>query len=245
MDLSVGNVFPAPSVVGRLQNQIGLVESVARTAARRATKWLSRAGAGCGVKSEEVTSARVTSEKASPGSCLPRELGRLQNEMLSRTGVRIAVGAGSSRVVAGTASRAAGHGAPRVVEAGRERAFLAPLPLQNLYGLPDASLRVLRASGMVTIGELQRVPKAALQAEFGNAEGLRLWKNARGIDSPPDGGQGSFRVAPAADSEVLLSGALRRRTRRRTFSLLRSYFPRQFAKLPSNTLTRDGGLPSR
>jgi len=235
MDLSVGNVFPAPSVVGRLQNQIGIIESVARIAARRATKWLSRTGVWCG----------LTSEKASPGSCLPRELGRLQNEMLSRTGVRIALGAGSSRVVAGTASRTAGHGAPQVVAAGRERAFLAPLPLQNLYGLPDASLRVLRASGMVTIGELQRVPKAALQAEFGNAEGLRLWKNARGIDSPPDGGQGSFRVAPAADSEVLLSGALRRRTRRRTFSLLRSYFPRQFAKFPSKMLRRAGGLPSR
>jgi hypothetical protein len=238
-------VFPAPSVIGRLPNQIGIIESVARIAARRATKWLSRTGAWWGVKSEEVTSARVTSKKVSPGSCLPRELGRLQNEMLSRTGVRIAVGAGSSRVVAGTASRVAGHGAPQVVEAGRERAFLAPLPLQNLYGLPDATLRVLRASGMVTIGELQRVPKAALQAEFGNAEGLRLWKSARGIDSPPDGGQGAFRVEPAADSEVLLSGALRRRTRRRTFLLLRGYFPRQFAKLPSNVLRRAGGLPSR
>jgi nucleotidyltransferase/DNA polymerase involved in DNA repair len=178
MDLSVGNVFPTPSVIGRLQNQIGLIENAARIVARRATNWLSRTGVW----------RRVRSEKAARGSGLSRELGRLQNEMLSRTGVHIALGAGSSQVVAGTASRAAGHGAPQVVAAGRERAFLAPLPLQNLYGLPGGTLQVLRASGMVTIGQLQRVPKAALQAEFGNAEGLRLWKSARGIDSSTIGG---------------------------------------------------------
>lgn len=194
MDLSVGSVFPAPSVIGRLQNQMGIIENAARIAARRATNWLSRAGVWCG----------VTPEKAPRGSCLPRELERLQNEMLSRTGVRIALGAGSSRVVAGTASRSARRGAPQVVAAGRERAFLAPLPLQNLYGLPGATLRVLRANGMVTIGELQRVPKAALQAEFGNAEGLRLWKSARGIDSLTDGRQGPFRLEPAAGFEALL-----------------------------------------
>jgi DNA polymerase iota-like protein len=194
MDLSVGTVFPAPSVIGRLQNQIGIIENAARIAERCATNWLSRAGVWCG----------VTSEKALRDSCLPRELGRLQSEMLSRTGIRIALGAGSSRVVAGTASRSAGHGAPQIVAAGRERAFLAPLPLQNLYGLSAATLRVLRANGMVTIGELQRVPKAALQAEFGSAEGLRLWKSARGIDSPTDRGQRPFRVEPAADCEALL-----------------------------------------
>jgi hypothetical protein len=221
MNLSVGSVFPAPSVIGRLQNQIGLIENAARIAARRATSWLSRTGVWRGVRSE----------KTSRGSCLPRELGRLQNEMLRRTGVRIALGAGSSQVVAGTASRAAGHGAPQVVAAGRERAFLAPLPLQNLYGLPDGTLRVLRASGMVTIGELQRVPKAALQAEFGNAEGLRLWKSARGIDSPANGGQGPFRVDPAADSAALLSAALRPRTRQRAFLQLRGCFLRRVREI--------------
>src|SRR5208282_4997483 len=87
-----------------------------------------------------------------------------------------------SRVVARTASRLAGTAGVIVVATGQERAFLAPLPLRRLDGVPDAQLKVLRASGMVTIGELQRVPKAALQAEFGHAEGLRLWRAARGMD---------------------------------------------------------------
>jgi hypothetical protein len=221
MDLSVGNVFPAPSVIGRLQNQIGLIENAARIAGRRATSWLSRTGVWRGLRSE----------KASHGSCLPRELERLQNDMLRRTGVRIALGVGSSQVVAGTASRAAGHGAPRVVAAGGERAFLAPLPLQSLYGLPDGTLRVLRANGMVTIGELQRVPKAALQAEFGNAEGLRLWKSARGIDSPANGGREPFRVEPAADSAAPWSAALLPRTRQRAFLQLRGCFLRRVREI--------------
>src|ERR1700676_1366055 len=107
MDLPAGNLSAAPSVIEGLQNQIGLIENAARIAARRATSWLSRTGVWRGARSE----------KTPRGSCLPRELGRLQNEMLRRTGVRIAVGAGSSQVVAGTASRAAGHGAPQVVAA--------------------------------------------------------------------------------------------------------------------------------
>jgi nucleotidyltransferase/DNA polymerase involved in DNA repair len=41
---------------------------------------------------------------------------------------------------------------------------------------------MLQALGVVTIGELQRVPKATLQAEFG-AEGLRIWSSARGLDT--------------------------------------------------------------
>src|SRR5207245_4884164 len=33
-----------------------------------------------------------------------------------------------------------------------------------------------------TIGQLRRVPKAALQAAFGEAIGLQIWERARGLD---------------------------------------------------------------
>lgn len=212
MDLSVGNAFPAPAVAERLHNQVGHFEHAARSAARRATNLLSRTG---------VWRRRAT-EAAPIQMDLADKLKQLQSEMLVRTGVRIALGAARSNVVAGTASRLAGAGVPHVVQAGQERAFLAPLPLQNLYGLPCATLHVLRASGMVTIGELQRVPKAALQAEFGEAEGLRLWRSARGLDPLECGGLAGRLTERVVDSEtLLLAGTLRKKPSRQIFSGLR------------------------
>jgi nucleotidyltransferase/DNA polymerase involved in DNA repair len=92
-----------------------------------------------------------------------------------------------------------------VVAPGQERAFLAPLPLRRLDGVSEPTLRVLRASGLVTIGELQRVPKAALQAEFGPQEGLHLWRTARGFDTPAANGACTA-PSHASWQELLFSG---------------------------------------
>jgi DNA polymerase-4 len=113
---------------------------------------------------------------------LAEELAGVQREMLARTGMHVGLAAARTVTVARTASRV-GEGV-RVVAGGTERSFLAPLPLRALYGVPRGSLEVLEACGLVTIGELQRVPKAALQAELGEAEGLRVWRRARGLDEP-------------------------------------------------------------
>jgi DNA polymerase-4 len=126
--------------------------------------------------------ARTRVAKAAPALALFDELAAVQCEVLARTGMRVGIGAARSETVARTASRLEPGRGVCVVAPGTERSFLAPLPLQRLAALPDAALRVLRASGLVTIGELQRVPKAALQAEFGTAEGLRIWRSARGLD---------------------------------------------------------------
>ena len=150
---------------------------------------------------------------------LQRDLTNVQCQILARTGQRISIAAARTIVVARTASRLpwpfsdpagvrsdpAGHGVC-VVPSGSEHAFLAPLPLQRLHGLPQASLRLLQASGLVTIGELQRVPKAALQAAFGPSEGLRLWRSARGLDSLPvsrPGFRGRLATRAIANSRTL------------------------------------------
>lgn len=216
MDTSIGSTSPAlqissdhaserpfsRAVSSRAASQVRSVTGLAQRMSRRAARWLAN---------RRVWSPRVTTPSLTYQTRLTGELEVVRREMLARTGVGIAIGAATSRVVARTASRLAGTAAVVVVPTGQERAFLSPLPLRWLDGLSEAELRVLRASGMVTIGELQRVPKAALQAELGDANGLRLWRAARGLD-------GAFaterRVGAAgeqsADAETrLLSGSLR------------------------------------
>ncbi len=207
MDLSVGSVFRAPQISQRLGNQLGHIEKTSRRASRKAATWLAH---------RRIWSPRIavpaSSSHVTRSAELATELAAAQCEMLLRTGLDVALGASRSRSVARTASRCAGAAKVLVVEPGRESAFLAPLPLQRLEGLSAATCEVLRASGLVTIGELQRVPKAALQAEFGKREGLQVWRTARGIDYEPAPEPAAYSDAAfAAGAEThFVSGSLRR-----------------------------------
>jgi len=205
MDLSLGNPFAAREITTglvseRFTHRLGAIEKMAQHLSRKAAAWLAN---------RRLWSPRTSIAAVDFQARLTGELDALRGDMFARTGVNIAVGAGSSHVVARTASRLAGMNcgvqaadgpAPDaraagsagasgqaartvVVPRGQERAFLAPLRLAQMDGVSPAALRVFAASGLVTIGELQRVPKAALQAEFGQQEGLRLWRAARGLDS--------------------------------------------------------------
>jgi len=221
MDVSIGSSYPAPRVsqgqipedqvsvpqisqrfAEQVANQVGNVRWLAQRMSRRAASWLAN---------RRVWSPRVTTPSVSYQTRLTGELEGVRRDMLARTGVNISIGAATSHGVARVASRMPGAAGVVVVKPGQERAFLAPLPLRRLDALSEAELRVLRVSGMVTIGELQRVPKAALQTEFGQTDGLRLWRAARGLDSEfakerRDGAAGD----QCADAETrLLSGSPR------------------------------------
>ena len=173
MDLSVGNVFPAPQISQRLNNQLGHIEKAARRAARKATAWLAN---------RRIWSARIPVGRSTSRPSLPAELSAAQREILLSTGLNIAIGASRSPGVARLASCYAGTARVRVVGPGLERAFLAPLPVRRLPGLSPSAAALFQASGLVTIGDLQRVPKAALQSQFGSTEGAQIWRAARGLD---------------------------------------------------------------
>lgn len=173
MDLSVGNVFPAPQISQRLGNQLGHIERAARRAVRKATTWLAQ---------RRVWASRVPVPANKNFRQLSPELSAVQREILLSTGLNIAIGAACSPGVARLASRCAGRTGVRVVEPGQERAFLAPLPLNRLPGISAPTVALFHSTGLTTIGELQRVPKAALQSELGEWEGSHVWTLARGLD---------------------------------------------------------------
>ena len=76
---------------------------------------------------------------------------------------------------------AAGRGVVHV-EPGGELAFLHPHRVEALWGVGPATLERLHRIGVTTIGELARVPEAALVATLGHSAGKHLHALANGID---------------------------------------------------------------
>jgi DNA polymerase IV len=71
-----------------------------------------------------------------------------------------------------------------VVDAGREAAFLAPLPVSRLWGVGRVTATELEALGIQTIGQLAGLSPTALEARFGS-HGPALAELARGRDDRP------------------------------------------------------------
>jgi len=92
---------------------------------------------------------------------------RLQMEILKNTGLGVSIGAACTKVVASIASRLERPRGFRMVAPGEEEAFLTPLPVERLHGIGRIHARALAERGIATIGQLRRVPKAALRAAFG------------------------------------------------------------------------------
>ena len=111
-----------------------------------------------------------------------RTLVRLQAEILGRTGLGVSLGAAGTKVVASIASRLERPRGFRMVAPGEEESFLAPLPVDKLHGIGQVHAGALAERGIATIGQLRRVPKATLQAAFGQAIGQQIWDHARGLD---------------------------------------------------------------
>jgi len=106
-----------------------------------------------------------------------------------------AVGVARTKLLAKLASRAAKPVATRrgtrpglgvvVVTPEEERPFLHPLPVGALWGVGPATRQRLEALGVVTVGDLARVPEETLCRVLGTANGHHLADLARGEDSRP------------------------------------------------------------
>lgn len=103
-------------------------------------------------------------------------------------GVPVRAGLAAVPVVAEMAARSGAAPVPCMVEAGREREFLAPLPLSLLASTISRSsgpvrhlLSLLDGVGLHCCGELAALDQASVEVRFG-ADGVRLWRLARGDD---------------------------------------------------------------
>lgn len=72
-----------------------------------------------------------------------------------------------------------------VVEPGRERTFLRPLPVERLWGVGPRTAEELRRAGLRTIGDVADASLHSLDALVGGRTALRLHRLAQGRDDRP------------------------------------------------------------
>ena len=94
------------------------------------------------------------------------------------------LGVASSKLVAKMASGRAKPAGVLMIEPGQEAAFLAPMAVEELWGVGQATAARLHDMGITTIGQLQRALPSQMTRVFGRfAE--QVIERAKGIDNSP------------------------------------------------------------
>lgn len=108
----------------------------------------------------------------------------IRGAILDEVQLTASVGVATTKLVAKIASDLRKPDALVVVEPGNEAEFLAPLPIQRLWGVGERTAAGLAELGVVTMGDLAGLPTDLLVRRFGK-HGATLAQRAQGIDDDP------------------------------------------------------------
>ncbi len=112
---------------------------------------------------------------------------RIKQAIADEVRLTASVGVAANRLVAKIASDLRKPDGLVVVAAGEEAAFLAPLPIERLWGIGPSTWRALADYGVRTIGDLAALPDDLLRRRFGT-HGPELAARARGVGETEVGG---------------------------------------------------------
>ncbi|MGD0575640.1 MAG: DNA polymerase IV [Anaerolineales bacterium] len=129
------------------------------------------------------------SDLPDPGEQIARGI---QRRIRDELGLPCSLGVATNKLVAKIATdvgKAAARGgnppnAVTVVPPGGEAQFLAPLPIEALWGVGPKTAAKLHELGVETIGDLARQSERELRARYG-AIGHDFWERSRGMDDSP------------------------------------------------------------
>jgi DNA polymerase IV len=106
----------------------------------------------------------------------------IRERVRSETGLAASVGVATTKFLAKVVSDMAKPDGMFVVEPGTELDFLHPLPVSRLWGVGPATLAKLERIGARTVGDVARLPEAAIVAAVGSASGKHLHALAQNHD---------------------------------------------------------------
>jgi DNA polymerase-4 len=108
----------------------------------------------------------------------------LRQKIISETGLPISMGLSQNKTVSKVATGESKPLGQMIIGYGREKNFLAPLPVRKLPMVGNETFQILTELGVNTIGVIQQMPKMAMEKVLGK-NGLTLWERAQGIDRTP------------------------------------------------------------
>ena len=108
----------------------------------------------------------------------------IKRRIREETCLTASAGLASNKFVAKVASELEKPDGLVAVAAGGEARFLAPLPVELIWGVGRVTAKALRELGLTTIGRLQSVPRSVLARRFGK-HGEHLHDLALGRDARP------------------------------------------------------------
>ncbi len=112
----------------------------------------------------------------------PRQIGELiRRRVREERQLTISLGIAATKLVAKIACDVGKPNGLVLVEPGEEQRFLAPLPIERMWGVGKVTADHLRAYGVATIGDLAAWTEERLTATFGDL-GRALYRGARGLD---------------------------------------------------------------
>jgi len=105
----------------------------------------------------------------------------IKRSVRERCGLVVSVGVATNKLCAKVGSDLRKPDGLVIVAAGDEAAFLAPLPLERLWGVGPRTRDVLAGWNLRTIGQLAAFDRAVLESRLGE-HGTDIWERANGVD---------------------------------------------------------------
>ena len=117
---------------------------------------------------------------------------RLQKRINDELDLPCSLGGATNKLVAKTANTVGKARQPKdkppnaitIVPPGDEASFLAPLPIQRLWGVGPKNAETLSKLGLTTVGDVANWSEEALISRLGKLGG-EIWRRAHGIDFRP------------------------------------------------------------
>lgn len=104
----------------------------------------------------------------------------LREEIVNKTGLPISFALASSKLIAKIATNEAKPNGYLQVAAGKEKEYLAPLPVSVIPGIGTQTNSQLLSLGIRTIGDIAARSAAEMELLMGN-HGIELWHKSQGI----------------------------------------------------------------
>lgn len=108
----------------------------------------------------------------------------LRRKIEKETGLDISYALASNKLVSKVATNEAKPHGQLEIPFGKEKTFLAPLPVQKLPMIGNKTGELLRQMGVETIRILSQIPVEMMTNLLGK-NGIELWRRANGIDETP------------------------------------------------------------